>query len=622
MNYQIKIFNSGVNNLIDKEDIPKDSAKDSLNWITRDGQIELARGKALIGSEGLTGRTQSSWFGYKTNGDTVFYRKIDTKIQYFDGSAWQDIITGLDASHEYTFQNYSSLAGSFTFATGLGGLFKIHNANPASYTNMYNASINFKGKCVIDKGRMLLYDVENDPTGLYGSHIDPQDSSVYTSVSGEATTSLTGTLAFKGSNPTANCFGVQITLTGSGEVYTDDYLGNLTGSLGGTGTINYITGAYTLSNSGVGTANYQWEDSNSGGITDFTYSTPRVAGEGFVLPQDEGGDPIKVVLVGLDGSYTSLKENSAYRYIPDATDTNPINEIFRKNIGVQYWQSAVSTGVGIIFIDTSNPEKPKLTLIEKNPIGDNLLVKTLCDQFKFENYLYDEAVLDTWGQYIILSCKTPQSNVNDRLLLINLNEKSQPVDITYYGAKSVAKDDGILYIGGVFTQSTYKVFNGFDDDSDLIDNYWEGKDEDFGVDRLKKIRRLRIGGQISKNQSCEVYLSFDDNSYQLVGTILGDGTYVDASNTFSIGSTMIGDGSIGGETTESIYNYYLQLKIKCPKFRSRSIKFVAKGFGFMSINKTTDFDVLSFEDRMPKKYRLKQNVSLDGAQIDLDNPQF
>lgn len=619
-NYDIKIFNSGIHNLIDKEDTPKDSAKNGLNWITKDGQIELIRGKVSVGEEGTIGKVQTSWFGYKVDGSTIFYRKIDTKIQYFDGSAWQDIITGLNASHEYTFQNYSSLAGSFTIATGLGGIFKIHNAIPSSYMDMYVSGINFKGKNLIDKGRMFLYDVENDPTGLYGSKIDPQSSPYYVSVSGEATTSLSGTLAFKAGGATRNCFGVQITLTGTGEVYTDDYLGNLTGSLGGTGTINYLTGAYTLSNSGVGTANYLYEDSNNGGITDFRYSSPRVAGEGFVIPQDEGGDPIKRALVGIDGSVFSLKENSVYRFISDSTDTNPTNEIFRKNIGIQYWQSAVSTKLGIVFINTANPERPQLSIIDKNPLGDNLRLRTLSEQFKFENFFYDEAIVETWGQYIVVSCKKGISN--DRLLIINLDEKTQPVDITNYGMKSLAKDSGILYGGSPLTQTTYKLFNGFDDEGNTLDNYWEGKDETFGLNRLKKIRRLRVGGLISKNQSCEVYLGFDDDNYQLIGTILGSGSYVDKAKPFYIGGLMIGEGSVGGEETIEAYPYYRQLKMKCPKFRLRSIKFVAKGFGFMSVNKTTDFDILTFEDRMPKKYRLKQNVSLDGTQTDLDNPQF
>ena len=160
--------------------------------------------------------------GYKINGDKVHWRKAGTKIQYLNGSTWTDVITGLTATADYSFANYSSLAGTFTFAAGIDGIYKMHNAVPGSYNSMYSSSKNFKGKIIIDKGRMLLWDRPEDKTGLYGSYIDTQNSAVYTSVSGEATTSLSGTLAFKGGGATRNCFAVTITLTGTGEVYTDN----------------------------------------------------------------------------------------------------------------------------------------------------------------------------------------------------------------------------------------------------------------------------------------------------------------------------------------------------------------------------------------------------------------
>ena len=53
--HEIKKFGSGVHNREDNEDTPKDSAKDSLNWITIDGRIELARGKVTVGAEGPAG---------------------------------------------------------------------------------------------------------------------------------------------------------------------------------------------------------------------------------------------------------------------------------------------------------------------------------------------------------------------------------------------------------------------------------------------------------------------------------------------------------------------------------------------------------------------------------------
>jgi len=40
--------------------------------------------------------------------------------------------------------------------------------------------------------------------------------------------------------------------------------------------------------------------------------------------------------------------------------------------------------------------------------------------------------------------------------------------------------------------------------------------------------------------------------------------------------------------------------------------FRAKGIGYVDISSINDHDILFFDDRIPKKYRVKQNVSLDG----------
>lgn len=51
---------------------------------------------------------------------------------------------------------------------------------------MYDSTKNFKGKSIITTGRMLMWDLPNDKTGLYGSYIDAQTSAVYTTVTAEA----------------------------------------------------------------------------------------------------------------------------------------------------------------------------------------------------------------------------------------------------------------------------------------------------------------------------------------------------------------------------------------------------------------------------------------------------
>jgi len=625
-NSEINLFKSGVHNLLNAEIIPKDASQDAQNWYTQDGVIKLIPGKAPVGSAGSVGFITGEIFGYKVDGSTVHWRKAGTKIQYFDGTTWQDTITGLTADADYTFTNYSSLAGTFTFAFGVDGIYKMHNANPASYNSMYNASINFKGFAFIDRGRTILWNRTEDKTGLYGSYIDNQravsgSTGVYTSVTGEATSSLTGTLAFKTGNPTRNCFNVQITLTGSGEVYTDNYDGTLTGSLGGTGTINYITGAYTLSNSGVGTASYQWEDSNIRGITDFRKSNPRVAGEGFQFPQDEGGDPIMSVLVGQDGAYYSIKKSSAYRLYLEADDTNATNEVYRKELGLSSLRGAISTGKGIVFMNTANPEKPEMTILQKNITGDNIEPVVLFPHFKFANYTYDDTTVDTYERYIIVACKSNGAVNNDTLLLCDMTNNT--VDITKYTGRTFARDAGQLYMGSSLSLTIYNLFSGFDDDGESIDNYYITKDELYESERLKKYRKIWLKGNISPDQSYQVYVNYDNTGNQLVGTVLGTGSYVDYTDQQTIGSNLIGDIQIGGADTTDIYPYFIEIRLKkVPKFRKRSITFKALGIGYVDINFLLDYDISTFEYKLPSRFRQKQNVSLDGETTDNPLPEF
>lgn len=615
--HNVQKFISGTHSVIDPENIPIDAAQDSKNWITKDGIIELVRGREIVGTEGTVGTYTNDHWGYKADGTKVHFRKAGTKVQVDISGTWTDVITGLTETAKYTFSNYQSLAGTFVYVTGIDGLYKIHTANPTSYTSMYNSTKNFKGQSIIVTARMHMWDLPNDKTGHYGSYIDAQDSTVYTTVSGEATTSLTGTLAFKGGGATRTCFGVVITLTGTGEVYTDNNNGVLTGSLGGTGTINYTSGAYTMSAAGVGTATYQWEDSNIKGITDFTKSSTRLAGEGFMFRQDEGGDAIQQILVAPDGSFISLKSQSAYQLTIDNTDTNATNLVFRKDIGVLSKTGAVSTGFGIIFMNTANPNKPELTILEKNPIGDNLVPRVLFPQFQFSNFVYDEdTVVDFFDRYVVISCKSVADLENDTLLMGNVN--SNTVDRTYYGLSCISKNEGYLYGGSPFELTSYRIFVGFDDLDNSIDNYWTGKDELYDSESLKKFRKLRLKGYIQAGQSYQVYVNYDNTGFQLVGTILSSGSYVDYNDPIMVGAHMVGDGEVGGSGGTTAFSYFTELKMKCPKFRKRTIKIIALGIGYVSIDTLNDWDILKFENRLPKGSRQKQHVDLSGSPVNED----
>lgn len=625
-NNEIKVFSKGVHNLLNPEIIPKEAAQNTQNWYTQDGVIKLIPGKAAVGSEGAVGKITGEIFGYKVDGSVVHWRKSGTTIQYFDGTAWQTTITGLTEDADYFFTNYSSLAGTFTFAFGIDGIYKMHNANPGSYNTMYDSTKNFKGFAFIDKGRTILWNRKEDKTGIYGSWIDNQravsgSTGVYAAVSGEATTSLSGTLAFKAGGATRNCFNVVITLTGTGEIYTDNYDGTLTGSLGGTGTINYITGAYTLSKAGVGTVAYQWENSNLRGVTDFSKSATRLAGEGFQFPQDSGGDPILNVLIGQDGAYYSIKKSSSYRLFIESNDTDANNNIYRTELGLPSYRAAVSTSKGIVFMNDSNPEKPEMTILQKNLTGDAVEPVILFPHFKFVNYDYSDCTIDTYERYILVACKQIGSVNNDTILLCDVPNNT--VDITRYSGRTFARASGLLYMGSSLAKTIYNLFSGFDDDGDTIDNFYNTKDELFGTDRLKKYRKIRIKGQISPDQSYAVYVNYDGQGPQLVGTVLGSGSYVDYSSPQSIGANMIGTSQIGGDDVTNIYPYFVEIRLKkVPKFRKRSLTFIALGIGYVDINYIMDWDLSTYDSKIPPQYRQKQNVSLDGEDVDQPLPEF
>lgn len=628
-NHQVKQLANGVHNRLPNYEIPADSAQDALNWVTVDGGIQIATGKQILGVEGVAGECTNLWFGTKNDGTKILYAKYGDKIGYWNGTTLVTIVSGLTVGAEYSFQNYTSLSGNYTYATGMDGLYKFHNANAGSYIDMYDATKNFKGRALIDKARMIMVGISTDPTGFYGSNIDAQGTN-YTTVASESVgtgngvqTVFTGTLAFKGTNPKANAFGLK--LTQGANISTDGYNGVITGPNLAIGTINYITGAYSFTfttpppNLEALTVSYQWENSNVKGITDFTKTSPaRLASEGFVVRQDEGGDAIQKVLIGADGAYYSAKLYSFYRFFIDSTDTAPTNDIFRKDIGIPSVNSAISAGIGIIFMNTANPNKPQMTLLDKNPLGDALIPIQLFEHFKFENYQYDKCVLDTWDRYIIVSCRTPESDTNNRLLLCDKAQNT--VDITGHGMRSIIKDGYSLYGGSSLTQTIWKIFSEYDDDGSVIDNYWYSRAEDSAVDSLKKTRTIRFRGKIEITQRVEVSIGYDDATPTLIGTIRGDGEYVDKSNPSLVGGAEVGGDLIGGSTLKTVFPFFLEIKLSCPKYDKRVIGFKTKEIGYASINYIEDHDILTYEGRMPKRYRIKQNVSLDGSQTNLQTP--
>lgn len=588
-------------------------------WVLEAGDLAFHVLEQTITEGGVTGHHVS----YKVNGDPVFFKKAGTTIQYYDDNAdaYFDVITGLTASKDVSAADHTSLAGNFVYFGGQDGLWKVCVSSPQDSTDMYLEANNFKGKILIDRSRMLLWDREADRTGLYGSKIDPQDGNVYTTVSAEAigssgSTTYTGVLAFKAGGDRRTCFG--IVFTDGTETFTDDYSGNLTGDLGGSGKINYMSGVYEVTfnsaTTGAVTADYQWEDATDGGIADFQKSSPRVAGEGFVFRQDKGGDAILNVFVQ-EGKYISLKERSSYELTLGDDDETATNIPFRESIGMPNWKAGITSLDGVIFMNTANPDKPKLTILRRVSTASILEPVALAEQFDFSQYNWDKCWMETYNEYIVFTGKTKSADSND--LVFIYNPRLNSVDVVPFHVNTLVKSEGFLYAGSSVNHSVSRILNGFDDDGSVVENYWISRNEIFGTQNLKKIRRLQLRGKLSKEQAIKVYIQYDNDSFEHIGTILGDGSYVDREISYAVGTAGIGTATVGGNDAIVSSPFLIEMKFtRKPKFRGRSLKFEATGIGYASIDKITDYDVLEYENKLPAKYRLRQNVSLDGESVD------
>lgn len=615
MNSEIKAFSKGIHNTLAANLIPREASSGANNWLTQSGRIKLAGGRQRVGMEGLVGSMRGLWTGYNVHGDKIMYRKTANKLQYLVGDEWFDILIGLTDT-EFSCANYSSLAGNFTLFNGRDGFWLINNGDVEHAINLYLSTKNYLGYIMIDRGRCILWNRDfKDFTGLYGSRIDLQNATTYTQVTSEAIGVLgskhyVGTLAFKAGNARAFNFSTTFTaLTGDGqELFTDNLDGTLTSDKGGTGTIHYATGGYIIdfngTTTGAVTSSYQHQDFTNKGIADFTKSTSRLASEGFQFPQDEGGDPILTVVIGQDGAYYSLKRQSAYRLKIEETDLNAVNEIYRKDMGIQSWKGAISTAKGIVFINTANELNPILTILIKNQLGDNVEPVIICPHFRFSDYDFTDAAMDTYDMYVIIACKRKGSDENDVILFVNLADKT--VDVIEYEAMAFAKDGVKLYCASSISQDVFRILVGFDDEDLSIQNYFETKDEDYGRPELKKYRRLRFGGLIEPDQKVDVYQDSDGSGYSIIGTIDGKADYVDYSTPQAIGYNTFGGAQIGGDDIASAYPFYCELKVKVTKFGKRKLKLVATGIGYVEIQEIMDWDIQLFENRIPKKYRTKR----------------
>ena len=214
----LKNFLYGIHNSLEANSIPLEAASDALNFITQGDHIELRRGSLHLGTlQTGNGRITGLGVAAKRDGTQILFATFARKIKYYDETTSDFIEIGTNtlpsaaSGEDVALTPYDSLAGAqLWLSSPNSSIYKIMAANPASITDLSQTT--YRGLVSILANRMFLWQRKDDNTGLYLSYIDAAN---YTTVAGEATASLGGTLAFKGGGAkrtcwSLNCFNVDV----------------------------------------------------------------------------------------------------------------------------------------------------------------------------------------------------------------------------------------------------------------------------------------------------------------------------------------------------------------------------------------------------------------------------
>lgn len=609
--HYVKNFNRGLYTRFESESIPEGASSDSNNWMNLGDRIELRRGQTLMGSN-ISGSGNASGLivGTRFDGVQVPFYTYDRKIKYYDTVTedWievdtADVLPAAASGEDISADQYHSLAGAFVFFSSKNSsIYKIPIANPGSVVDQTSTS--HRGKIRIKQNRTFLWDRKDtaggfDTTGLYGSYIDKDELSDYTAVTAETgftgavngvNLSYTVTLAFKGGGAKRTCMYVSVyATTGAGvETFRDSRNGTLVSNFGGTGTINYATGAVSVTfanapSSGNVAADYYYEDSTSTGICDFTKSTPRTAGQGFVFRQDDGGSDFQNLFSFGSHEYCFHVFKTWDLYL-SSDDTDATNLIYRQRVGMPYWRAGCETGDGIYYMDAPNTnEEPFVRVLQPNQLNTELKPRSISDQLDLTGYRFDTCVIKEWGLYILVACRTDGATENDTLFayhkLLKLWDKHD------YRVSCMDTYNGALIAGDSASKNVFTLFASLADEDVEIPNHWVSGKMNLKREGTKYSNLFVISGLIQVDQSLDVYLSYDNGDFVLVGTIDGDGEYVDQGQSVSVGSLVLGSAEIGGGGSGIEASPYLrEFRINTPRFEKVRVKFKATAVGYVSVS--------------------------------------
>lgn len=563
-------FKQGLITRYEKETLPRGAASQSLNWMSLGDHISLRGGYAVTGTEvdesssPVTGlKVVSRFDGFKR----LFYT-YDRKLMYFDADTGESVEVGSNMlpveadGEEFAMDEYHSLAGAFLYLSSPSSSFyKVPAANPGYAVDQ--SMTDHRGRFRIKNGRTWLWRRKGtnkiiDASGLYGSWLDKDELSDYTQYTAESMGAPVGnTCTHILAQVTGKRTCHYVIVTDGTETFSDDRNGNLVGSLGGTGTVNYATGAVVVDfvSAPVNpvTVDYYIEDSTDEGILDFSKDTPRNAGEGFVLRQDSGGADMQN-LGTIGGNEFALHVKKTWKVTLSSDDVDAANPVFRQNVGIPNWRAMAESGDGLFYVDALKEDSAYIRMLVPSEYTDNKEIpESISDLLSLTEYRFDQSAMFEWGDYVVVTCRRAQSAANDRMLFRHKLFTSW--DVTDFRGNVLDELNGSLVSGDSGSPNVFTLFSGLADGEAPINNFWISGNDPLGFNGNKICNRMVLRGYIGVDQRLEVSVSLDGGPFVQRFIVEGDGTYVRPAASGAIGSAVIGTTQIGGGAAGSLGRY-------------------------------------------------------------------
>ena len=595
-----KVWGLGTQSQLEPELIKRGGFSNSSNFIASIDKVELLGGRLLTGAEEVGG-TPCLGLGsiQMQNGTWVMIRKNNTDLQAYSfvTDLWTTIKSGLIANEDIYFDNSYTPAGRQIWACGQDGLFKMYPSAIANVLTLTDSTKNYKGKIRIEKSRMITVGMKEDPTGIRLSKID-KDSN-YTLVTAESVSVAPGS-HYTGTLAQTQVFG--LVFTKGSETLRDDKNGNLTGN--GSGTINYATGEYVLdfttSNGTAVTVSYLWENPLIGGLADFTYSATRLAGEGNVLRQDATGTK-SMFVQPYNNSYYTLQDSGSWVLSINSKDDDFNNQIYNTMVSCASPEGGIAIKDGIVFIDTSEIDKPKLRKLTLNQLGDKVIPEDLAELFNLDGYIFDDCPMIQINDYIVFSGKADGSAINNITFVYNLLTKGMTAATGGYNF--FCKANGRVYGGDSASPNVYELFSGYDDLGYSPTGIIESGNDNLDTEQLKKVKKFYVEGFLSGDQAFDIYLAFDKENYTLVGEITMADILTDVDEQ-TFGSIIYGDDLYGGSSLPIAASWFKKaFRLNTPKFERVMWKIVPKGIGYLGITQVKFSDIRVKGIKVLRKYK-------------------